>query len=516
VNDNAAQDDVIALLSDPGSYGYNVQTIERHETHGAVVFLAGERAYKLKRAVKFPYMDYSTVERRRRMCMREFEINRRMAPELYLEVRPIVRDSASLRFGHPDESANAVDWVLVMRRFDQSALLETIRRSGGLTTTLMRLVAEALARVHAGAEVTRDFGGEAGIRDVVANNVALLKARVGRPFSKATVQTYESAASSALGRVAALLEERRNAGQVRRCHGDLHLNNIFVQDGVPVLFDAIEFNDRFACIDVLYDLSFLLMDLDRHGLREHANAVFNRYLELAAQHSGIAAMPLFLSCRAAIRAHTAVATAEAIADEDRRRALLNDASALLERAVEYLADPKPRLVAVGGVSGTGKSTLAYGLAPSFGGCPGAVVIRSDVVRKQLMGVADTVRLSESNYTPEMSKRVYARVAEIASETLASGFTAIADAVYGQEEERDAIAEVARRAQARFDGLWLEAPRAVLERRIAARVGDASDATADVLRFQLDRITRPLAWRAVSAAGSAANSLEQARRSLGPL
>ena len=514
MNDSAAQDDVIAFLSEPGNYGLNVQSIERHETHGAIVFLAGERAYKLKRAVKFPYMDYSTAERRRQMCMREFEINRRMAPKLYLDVRPVVRDGASLRFGHPDEPSNALDWVLVMQRFDQSALLETMRRSGNLTTTLMRLVADALARVHADAELTRDFGGEAGIRDVIANNVALLKARIGRPFSTEIVEHYESTASSTLARFAALLEERRVAGKVRRCHGDLHLNNIFVQDGVPVLFDAIEFNDRFACIDVLYDLSFLLMDLDRHGLRQHANAAFNRYLELTGAHSGIAAMPLFLSCRAAIRAHTAVATAEAIADENRQHALLSDASALLDRAVDYLAERKPRLVAVGGVSGTGKSTLAYGLAPALGGCPGAVVIRSDVVRKQLAGVPDTVRLPETAYTPETTSRVYARVAEIASATLASGFTAITDAVYGLDDEREAIAEVARRAKARFDGLWLEAPQAVLEQRIASRVGDASDATADVLRFQLDRIARAPTWRAISAAGSADESLEQAHRALG--
>jgi predicted kinase len=256
------------------------------------------------------------------------------------------------------------------------------------------------------------------------------------------------------------------------------------------------------------------MDLDRHGLRQHANTVFNRYLELSAEHSGMAALPLFLSCRAAIRAHTAVATAEAIADQDRQRDLLKDASALMDSAIDYLAERTPRLIALGGVSGTGKSTLAYALAPSFGGCPGAVVIRSDVLRKQLIGVPETVRLPDTAYAAETTKQVYAAVAKIASATLASGFTAITDAVYGKEDERDAIAEVARRAKVRFDGLWLEAPQALLEQRIAARVGDASDATADVLRFQLDRITRPRTWLTIDAAGSALDSLENARRALG--
>jgi aminoglycoside phosphotransferase family enzyme len=436
-----------------------------------------------------------------------------MAPEFYLGVRSIVRSGASVHFGPPEETANAVDWVVVMRRFDQSALLETMRQSGGLTTRLMRLVAEALAHVHADADITRDFGGEAAIRDVIVNNVALLRSRIGRPFRSESVQNYENLASSALSQVAPLLEERRVRGHVRRCHGDLHLNNIFVQDGVPVLFDAIEFNDRFACIDVLYDLSFLLMDLDRHALRAHANAVFNRYLDLTAEHSGLAALPLFLSCRAAIRAHTAVATAEAIADEGRRRELLHDACALMDRAIDYLADRKPRLIAIGGLSGTGKSTLAYGLAPTLDGCPGAVVIRSDVVRKQLMGVPDTVRLPQTAYTREATNLVYRRVAELASATLASGYTVVTDAVYGREDEREVIAGVARDANVRFDGLWLEGPQTLLEQRIATRVGDASDATTEILRFQLDVVTRAETWAIIDATGSAFDSLNQARRAL---
>ena len=511
MNDRAEQAEVIAFLADPRSYGAGIKTIQRHETHGAIVFLAGEHAYKLKRAVKFPYMDYSTVEQRKTMCMREFAINMRIAPELYVDVLPIVRIGAALGFGRRQDPANAIDWVVVMRRFDQSTLLESIRRSGRLTTALMRLVAEVVARVHSDAEVMRAFGGEAAILDVIRNNVTLLKSRIDRPFNDNQVAYYESVVSRALARVAALLEERRKQGYVRRCHGDLHLNNIFVGNGAPVLFDAIEFNDQFACIDVLYDLSFLLMDLDRHGLRAHANTVFNRYLELSTDYQGLAAVPLFLSCRAAIRAHTAVATAEAIEDQDRKQKLLRDAASLLESAIDYLTDEKPRLIAVAGVSGTGKSTLAYGLAPRLGRSPGAVVLRSDVIRKQLISVAETARLPEAAYTAAMGEQVYGRVAELASTSLRAGFTTIVDAVYGKGQERDGIAELARRENVRFDGLWLEAPQAVLEQRIAARVGDASDATVSVLRSQLGRFAPSRTWTLINAAGSALESLEQARR-----
>jgi len=478
------------------------------------VFLAGERAYKLKRAVRFPYMDYSTVDLRRQMCAQELVVNRRTAPKLYLEVRPIIRDGGVLRFGSEIESDRSVDSVVVMQRFDQSALLENLRRSGGLTPQLMRLVAEAVASFHAEAEVKRDFGKEADISAAIEGNAAMLKLTLGRPFLAERIAQYESMARRVLSRIAQLLGQRRQNGHVRRCHGDLHLNNILVLDGRPVLFDAIEFNDRFACIDVLYDLAFLLMDLDQHGLREHANIAFNRYLELSGEHAGLAAMPLFLSCRAAVRAHTTVAAAEIRKEDNVRGRLMRDAAALLDRAVDYLADSAPRLIAIGGLSGTGKSTLAHALSPLLGASPGAVVIRSDVIRKRLLGVADSVRLPESAYTRSIGKRVYERIADIASDTLASGYTAIADAVYGTENARQEIAETALRHGAKFDGLWLEGPPALLENRIVTRRSDASDATPDVLRAQLGFVTVPQTWSPINAAISVGETLAQARRIVG--
>jgi predicted kinase len=280
-----------------------------------------------------------------------------------------------------------------------------------------------------------------------------------------------------------------------------------------VLFDAIEFNDRFACIDVLYDLAFLLMDLDQHGLRGHANTVFNRYLELSGEHTGLSAMPLFLSCRAAVRAHTTVAKAETSDDDALRTCLLQDAAALLDRAVDYLGDPTPRLIAIGGVSGTGKSTLAYALAPLLGVAPGAVVVRSDVVRKHLMGVAESARLPASAYTQAVSERVYSRIFEVASDTLASGYSLIADAVFGTVEERQEIEKAAQRRGVAFKGLWLEGPPALLEQRIAARHGDASDATPDVLHAQLSFVSVPQSWSPINAAASVGDMLAQARRIL---
>jgi predicted kinase len=291
------------------------------------------------------------------------------------------------------------------------------------------------------------------------------------------------------------------------------LNNIVMFDGRPVLFDAIEFSDQFACIDVLYDLAFLLMDLDRHGLRDHANAVLNRYLEVTNEYAGLPALPLFLSCRAAVRAHTAVAASEAI-DSIKRGSEQEAAVALLEGAVAYLMPSSPRLVAIGGVSGTGKSTLARQLAPILGASPGAIIIRSDVIRKHLMGVAETVRLPEEAYAPQVTEKVYDRITELTTTILASGHSVVADAVYGKESERQAIAQKAARAGAGFAGLWLEAPTEVLAQRISARQGDASDATVGVLHAQLQSVTNPQNWAHVRAEEAASETLANARRGLG--
>jgi len=514
-NDDFHQHDVIAFLSNPASYEAGVGTVERCETHGSIVFLAGEHAYKLKRAVKFPYMDYSTVGRREQMCRRELEVNRRTAPMLYLDVKPVVRgNSEALRFGTDEERSSAADWVLVMRRFDQENLLEQMRIAGNLTPPLMRSLAETVASFHARAEITPGFGGATELRNIVEENTAILTSMIGRPFGAESTARYCAEVTGLLRNVSSLLDARRDQGRVRRCHGDLHLNNICMIGAVPVLFDAIEFSDRFACIDVLYDLAFLLMDLDRHGMRGHANAVLNRYLELTGDHAGVAALPLFLSCRAAIRAHTAVAAAEAMEDRTMRGAKLQHASSLLDHALSYLAKPSPLLVAVGGVSGTGKTTLARALAPLLGAAPGAIVIRSDVIRKQLMGVHETARLPESAYAPAVTQAVYDRIAELATTVLATGYIAVADAVYGKESERLALAKIADRTGLPFRGVWLEAPAQLLEPRITSRRGDASDATTDVLRAQLGFVSTPGEWTHVSAAGSPDQTIMEARRALG--
>ena len=210
----------------------------------------------------------------------------------------------------------------------------------------------------------------------------------------------------------ARLDDRAGQGCVRRCHGDLHLRNICLIDGRPVLFDGIEFNDAFSVIDVLYDLAFLLMDLEHRGHRDSANLVFNRYLAMSGDLDGLAAMPLFLSCRAAVRAKTTAAAARA--DSEAAKSLEAEACSYLDLACGLLEPRRPVLIAIGGLSGSGKSTLAQRLAPLAGGSPGALLLRSDVIRKRLFDMAPETALNASGYTPEQSERVYRRLIESAA------------------------------------------------------------------------------------------------------
>jgi len=508
---SAEQQPVIDALSAPATYGLpDGEKVERNETHGAVVFLAGDRAYKLKRAVKYPYLDYSTPELRRKACLAELEVNRRAAPDLYLSVKAVVRDGDRLHLA--DGGPGAVDWVLVMRRFEESGLLEQQRRAGKLTPELMRALAETIAGFHAAAEPRPDFGGAAGMAGIVDENVTVLETMAGRVFDRAKVDALARLSWAEMERLTPLLDRRRDTGLVRRCHGDLHLNNICLIDGRPTLFDAIEFSEEFASIDVFYDLAFLIMDLDRHGLRALANTLLNRYLEISLDYDGLAALPLFLSCRAAIRAHVAVSRADAM--HSAARAAFDEARTLLDRAIAYLEPPPARALAIGGVSGTGKTTVARAVAPALGPCPGAVIVRSDVTRKRLAGVAETTRLPPSAYTLEMNDRVFAALAETAAKVLAARHGVILDAVYGDERYRAALEAVAQKTGVRFDGIWLSAPAEVLEARIGGRRGDASDATVEVLRAQLGRIHKPPTWAAVDASGPVARIADEITRRLG--
>lgn len=506
------QREVTAFLGDPRSHGG--VAVERVDTHAAMVFLAGDRAYKLKRAVRYPYLDYSTVERRHAACVAELTLNRRTAPTLYLRVAPVVRRGDGLALGGegaaPPEAV--LDWVVVMQRFPADALLERMAERGALTDDLTRALADSVAAFHQTAERRTDGGGAAAMRAVIDGNLRELRDSPAL-FPPDRVDRLATRSVAALDRLAPLMEARREAGFVRHGHGDLHLRNIVLLGGRPTLFDGIEFDESLAVIDIAYDLAFLLMDLEQRGLRAHANTVLNRWLDATGDLEGLALLPLFLSMRAAVRAKVAAAAARLRGDDGGAAGLRREAVGYLDLAIRALDPAPPRLVAVGGLSGTGKTRLALGLAPWIGPMPGAVVLRSDVLRKRLFGVADTDRLPAEAYDMAVTRRVYALLAEQARRVLAAGHAAVADAVHARPEERAAIAAVARDLRARFDGVWLDAPLATRVARVESRRGDASDATAEVATRQDSYDVGAIDWLRVDAGRDAADALADLRERL---
>ncbi|MBP2313789.1 AAA family ATPase [Azospirillum soli] len=498
---HATQQEVAAFLEDPRTHGG--AAVQRIDTHAAMVFLAGERAYKLKRAVRYPYLDFSTAEKRRAACEAELALNRRTAPSLYLGVTPVVR-RADGTLGLGGEGL-AVDWLVVMRRFAPDQLFDRRAERGLLTAETMRDLADAIAAFHAEAEPRSDGGGVEAMRAVVDENLAELRDRPDL-FAPERVGRLTQRSVEALDRWGPLIEERRRAGFVRHCHGDLHLRNIVLLDDTPTLFDGIEFDESFAVIDVGYDLAFLLMDLEHRGLRALGNTVLNRYLEATEDYGGLALLPLFLSTRAAVRAKIAATMAAMEEDRGAAEGLKRDAVAYLDHALRALEPLPARLVAVGGLSGTGKSQLARAVAPGLGSAPGAVVLRSDVLRKRLFGVGEMERLPPEAYGPGTSERVYAELAERARAVLAAGHAVVADAVYAKPEERAAIEDIARGAGVRFDGVWLDAPLEQRVARVSRRRGDASDATAEVAERQESYELGAMSWARVDSGRDAGETL----------
>jgi len=502
------QAEIVAFLRSPEAYLAHTARVECFETHGAFIFAVGDDAYKIKRAVHYAYMDFSTLERRRDAIEKELSINRRHAPAIYLGIVAVTReDDGRLRI---DGEGIPVEWALHMRRFDQTDLLSNLAERSKLEHDLCISLADVVWTSHRASIGIPMPNGTARLQiviDEISHGLSAHRAIL----PTASVEGFRGLANLRLCKAQACLDARARAGCIRRCHGDLHLGNIVLWQGMPTLFDAIEFSDEIATIDTLYDLSFLLMDLDQRGLRGEANTVLNRYLWRADQHldlEGLIALPLFLGLRSAIRAMVEAQRSVLASGPDAATAMAK-ARRYLDHAMRYLQPEPARLVAVGGLSGTGKSTLAARIAPALGSPPGAVHLRSDLERKSMLGAAPTERLPSATYTQAMSDKVYARVLEKARVALTAGHSVVVDAVFSKPSERDAVAALARKLAVPFAGLWLDAPRQTLLARVAARQGDASDATPAVVEAQLASPLGAIGWPTIDAGGTAENTLRSA-------
>jgi len=511
MNDSECQEAVFALLADPATHGG--AAVKRIDTHAASVFLAGDRALKVKRAVRFPFLDYSTLAQRKSACEAEVRINRSFAPEIYRRVVAITREAdGALKL---DGAGAAAEWAVEMRRFDENATLDRLAAAGKIDGRLSDALGRAVATLHARASAVEAGPWIAALADYIEQNDAAFRA-LPELFPPAEVELLTTKSRAAHARIRPLIVERGHRGLVRRLHGDLHLGNIVLLGGRPVAFDAIEFSALIASGDVLYDLAFLLMDLVERGLESSANAVFNRYLAETRRTEdldALAGLPLFLSMRAAIRAKVTAARLEQAAPND-TAAIKRGARAYFDFARRFIAPGAPRLVAVGGLSGTGKSALARALAPELAPAPGAVVLRSDVERKMLLGKDEHEKLPENAYSPAVTAQVYATITDKARRALAAGHSAVVDAVFARPQERAAAAASAEILGVPFLGLFLAADLDTRVARVSGRGRDASDADAAVARRQESYDLGALDWVRIDASGSPEETFARARTAMG--
>jgi uncharacterized protein len=473
------------------------------ETHISLVFVGADTVWKLKKAVRLPFLDFTAVDDRRRFVFRELELNKPAAPGLYRDAVPIVRRAdGSLALGDASERGlPVVEWVLRMGRVPPEDFLDARARAGRLTPSLLDDLGDAVAAFHCALAPATDVAVAESMCWIAEGNVRSARS-AGLP--EPPVQVWFTDISAALAGISSWQQERARDGFVRRAHGDLHLGNLCLWHGKPVPFDALEFDERMATIDLGYDLAFLLMDLDQRVDRCAANRVLNRYVARTGDAALTRGLPAFLSMRAMVRAHVEASRGHAA-----------DAERYLHEAATCLRPPRSIAVAVGGLPGSGKSTLARALAPELGAAPGALVLRSDEIRKRLHHAAPEDRLPQAAYSEAASEAVFTALASAMRVALEGGHAVVADATFMDARSRAKVAEAAAAAGVPLVGLWLDAPLPVLEARIAARRRDASDATVEVLRAASRANPGPGDWAAIDA--SEANlAMAQARNLLRPL
>jgi aminoglycoside phosphotransferase family enzyme/predicted kinase len=410
-----------------------------------------------------------------------------------------------------DGGGEPVEWAVEMIRFDESQTVDQLAAAAELAPDLVLAIADVIAASHRAATIAATDPWLQSIPVIIDGNSRAFRA--DPRFAADAILRLDRQSRDSLARISAALQARGARGMVRHCHGDLHLANIVVLAGQPVLFDAIEFDPKIASIDVVYDLAFALMDLLHYGRRDAANLLFNRYFAVTAADNAdaLVALPLLMSLRAAIRGQ--VMLSRPGRDADQAAANHAIAESYFDLALRLIAPEPARLIAIGGLSGTGKSALARALAGRIDPAPGALWLRSDVIRKQFYQVAETARLPAEAYAVEVTARVYQTLAERAAQALRQGHSVIVDAVFARQAERLAIAGVAADLKLRCEGLYLQADLDTRIVRITGRTNDASDATAEIARQQQHYAAEPNDWTAIDASGSQAETLVRSEAAL---
>lgn len=483
-DEGGMQSTLIAALTRPEAYPHPVSSIEIFETHISWVITTGTSAYKIKKAVKLDFLDFSTLERRRHYCEEELRLNRRWAPELYLDVLPICGS-----YEHPSVGGDGsvIEYALQMAQFPQSAQLDNQLNAGRLKEKDLFALAETIAGYHADAKIIEFANDNESVRKVRApmlDNFAPLKQAIDMDL----LYRVQQWTANRLRDLKPTLIQRRKDGFVRECHGDLHLGNLVRLPSGIVPFDCVEFSAELRNIDVISDIAFLVMDLVAQARQDLAYAFLNRYLECTGDYSGMDVFGLYFVYHSMIRAKVAaIRSTERATPEDRQQDI-EDLKHNLAVAARWIEAPEPRLIAMHGYSGSGKTWLSSQLMSQLP----AIRIRSDIERKRLLGLEETGG-SDSEpgsgiYTETARAGIYERLIETAEGLLEAGFNVIVDASFLRRTDRQLLVGLAERQSVALNFVDTSADRDELLHRLEERGisgKDASEADIKVLNFQYE-------------------------------
>lgn len=473
---------LIQQMLEPDFYPHPVQEpIELLQTHISFILLTGDYAYKIKKIVDFGFLDYSTLEKRRYFCEQELRMNQQQAPDLYLEVLPIIEIGDRFQFGEQEDSG--IEYALKMRQFPEENLLINLFTQDQLTTKEMEELGKVVAQFHQNCPTNHDilkWGEIAQIRHSIDGNYQKTQKYIGCCQTQEQYEQTKQYTDSFFETYEAVFQSRIDHHWIRECHGDLHLKNICLYQNQILLFDRIEFNEEFRFVDVMYDVAFVVMDLEGRGRADLGNRFLNTYIEQMGDWAGLQLLPFYLTRQAYVRAKVnSLILDDPAVSEEQKEIAKQEAIQYYKLAWQYTRRSSGGIVMMSGLSGSGKSTTARKLSKRLN----AIHIRSDAVRKHLAHVPLYEPGGEEIYTLEMTEKTYQRLLELGLLLAKQGFWVILDAKYDQQEQRGKVIETCNSYQLPLQIIECTAPMDILQERLQHRQGDIADATADLLTSQ---------------------------------
>ncbi|MBI2791587.1 MAG: AAA family ATPase [Gammaproteobacteria bacterium] len=480
-------EELIQALQNPTLYPHAVSGFEVLQTHLSWVILTGQFAYKIKKPLNLGFQDFTTLQKRKYYCELEVQLNKRLAPQIYIEAIPITGTMSK-----PSLSGNGevIEYAVKMNQFDQSALLGNMVKKGALTTQIIENLAEQTALFHLDAAVCsphRAFGLPSEVFQPIQDNFSALKTLPGAFAYRDIVKHIEIWAIKQYHSLQTLLTSRKKEGFIRSCHGDFHLGNMVLLEGKSVLFDCIEFNEHFRWTDVMNDIAFLAMDLDHYQLPWFSHLFVNKYLEHTGDYQGAALLRFYQSYRAMVRAKVSALQLDQLSNQDiKSTSLQQDLKNYLSLAELYSQSHEKSLTLTFGLSGSGKTLYTEHLLMQTG----AIRLRSDVIRKQMQGLPPDEPTPENKkqslYSVDATEKLYFRLQDLAKELLQAGLSVIVDATFLCHWQRQLFFDLANDLNVHINILSFEAPIEVLKQRVLLRqkVGkDASDADVSIVELQ---------------------------------